>query len=325
MSGGTARRGRRPLVRRVFWWPIAVVGGFLTVATLAGFFGSLGWPFDLANSFRPQYAAVLVALGFVAILLRRPGGAVVLILGGLINAGLVAPYVLGSGSDPSTPGTRLTVVSFNVGVSNPNRSEVTSYLADGDADVVFLLESSFEWEDAIARQGIPMAPVAIVPEGRVAGITILADPAMRPRMVPTGLGPVDQAAAVELTIDGTTVVVLGLHPPSPVSRSRAEARDALLADAGRWIAERGGRLIVVGDLNATPWSAAYRGLRWRGRLRDTLVGSGLQPTWPAGWGPLMVPIDHALHTDGLATIERGTGPSLGSAHRSLIVTFAVAA
>jgi endonuclease/exonuclease/phosphatase (EEP) superfamily protein YafD len=192
------------------------------------------------------------------------------------------------------------------------------------ADVVFLLESSFEWEDAIAREGIPMATVAVVPEGRLAGITILADPELRPRLLPTGLGPIDQAAAVELTVDGTKVVVLGLHPPSPVSRSRAEARDGLLENAGRWIADRSERSIVVGDLNATPWSAAYRELRWRGRLHDTLVGSGLQPTWPAGWGPLMVPIDHALHTDGLVTIERRTGPSLGSAHRSLVVTVAVA-
>jgi hypothetical protein len=127
MSGGTARWDRRTSVRRAFWWPIAVLGGLLTAATLIGFFGSLGWPFDLANSFRPHYAVLLTALGLIAVFLKRPGGAVMLVVGGLINAGLVAPYLVGSGPDPSAAGARLTVVSFNVGISNPNRAEVTAY------------------------------------------------------------------------------------------------------------------------------------------------------------------------------------------------------
>ena len=33
----------------------------------------------------------------------------------------------------------------------------------------------------------------------------------------------------------------------------------------------------------------------------------------------MIPIDHVLHTAGLGTEGRRTGPALGSAHRPVIV------
>ena len=79
-------------------------------------------------------------------------------------------------------------------------------------------------------------------------------------------------------------------------------------------------VLVVGDLNATPWSSGFRALERRGSLVDSLRGRGLQPSWPEGFGPLMIPIDHALHTTDLAVADRRTGPASGSAHRPLVVS-----
>jgi endonuclease/exonuclease/phosphatase (EEP) superfamily protein YafD len=85
-----------------------------------------------------------------------------------------------------------------------------------------------------------------------------------------------------------------------------------------------GEVVVVGDLNATPWSHAYGVLRLGGGLVDTLRGRGLQPTWPEGWGFLMIPIDHVLHTRGLGSADRRTGPAFGSTHRPVLVRIGVA-
>jgi endonuclease/exonuclease/phosphatase (EEP) superfamily protein YafD len=294
----------------------------VVLATIAGSLGSWWWGLDLLSAFRVQYLVVLAA---VAVLHFALGGRVsgsVMLLAGLVNLSLVLPYLLGAGPDGDAPGLRMQVMSFNVGVSNPARGEVARYAAEVAPDLLFVFESSFEWEDALYEEGPAMAIVAIVPRGRVAGITVLADPALQARSIPVPFGGPAEAAAVEVLFDGVPVTVLGLHPPSPTGHSRAATRDRLLAEAADWISGRDGAVLVIGDLNATPWSHAYRSLRLRTGMVDSLSGAGLQPTWPAGWGPLMVPIDHALHTGDLVTVERRTGPPFGSAHRPLLVTVA---
>jgi hypothetical protein len=82
-------------------------------------------------------------------------------------------------------------------------------------------------------------------------------------------------------------------------------------------------VVVVGDLNITPWSHAFRSLE-RAGLRNSQRGFGLQATWPAGYGPFMVPIDHALHSRDLTVTHREVGPAHGSSHRSVLVELAPA-
>jgi endonuclease/exonuclease/phosphatase (EEP) superfamily protein YafD len=57
-----------------------------------------------------------------------------------------------------------------------------------------------------------------------------------------------------------------------------------------------------------------------GGLRNSQIGFGLQPTFPASSiGVLRVPIDHLLHSQDLRVRDRRLGPALGSDHFSLIV------
>jgi len=300
---------------------LGLTGGFgmlLAGATLGALVGSWWWPLDLLSSFPPQYAVLLGLVGLLHLLLRSRATAIWLLAVAFVNAAIVAPLLLGSGLDRDAPGPHLSVMSFNVGVSNPMRREV----AEERPDLLFVMESSFEWEDAFERWGPPMAVIAIVPRGRVTGITVMADASVQARALPITFADPRDAVAVELTLGSERIVVLGLHPPSPTGGDRAAQRDGILAEAGDWIASLDVPVLVMGDFNATPWSHAYRTMRFRGRLIDTSHGSGVQPTWPSGWGPVMIPIDNALHTEGLVTVARSTGPSLGSAHLPLLVTVA---
>ncbi len=232
------------------------------------------------------------------------------------------PAFDGGGAMVDADASRFSVLSFNVGVSNPMRTEIAHYVAEERPDLLFIIESSFEWEDTMAVAGPPMSVVAIVPRGQVSGITVMADPRILAKPLDTGFAGPAEAAAVEVRLGGERVVVLALHPPSPTNGERAARRDEILAAAGDWVASVDVPVLVVGDCNASPWSHAIRALVARGGLYDTARGAGLQPTWPSGWGPVMIPIDQALHTGGLVAVERHTGPSFGSAHRPLLVTVA---
>jgi endonuclease/exonuclease/phosphatase (EEP) superfamily protein YafD len=307
-------------VGRTAGWAVAAVGALVAAASVLGLLGSWWWPFDLLASFRPQYAASLGLVAAAALLLGRPATALGLGSLALVNLAALAPFLLGTGPAAAS-GDGLTVVSFNVGISNPARADVMRFVDREAPDLVFLYESSFEWEDAAVALGIPYRLVSVVPPGTLTGITIMARDGFDATPVATPL-TASTAAAVEVEIGGTRATVIGTHPPSPTSGARSERRDRILDEVGRWVAGRTGPVLVVGDLNATPWSAGYRRLKDPGGLVDSLRGRGLQPSWPDGWGPLMITIDHALHTADLVSVERRTGPANGSAHRPLIVTVA---
>jgi endonuclease/exonuclease/phosphatase (EEP) superfamily protein YafD len=140
--------------------------------------------------------------------------------------------------------------------------------------------------------------------------------------------PAGEALEARLEFAGREVAVLGLHAMAPLGLGRAAIRDAQFAWVARWCRARSGPVIVLGDLNATPWSYAFGRLIREGGLIDSSRGFGVQPTWRTRYGPLaggvlwlvQIPIDHCLHSSGFVAIARETGLACGSNHFPLRVT-----
>jgi endonuclease/exonuclease/phosphatase (EEP) superfamily protein YafD len=78
---------------------------------------------------------------------------------------------------------------------------------------------------------------------------------------------------------------------------------------------------IMGDLNASMWSPAYKRMMRRQGLKDAREGHGLVLT-QHGHGPvsglLWRPIDHCLHNDRLAVRNFYAGPDLGSDHLPIV-------
>ncbi len=294
--------------------------GVVAVATVVGFLGAWWWLFDIAANFRVQLLVLAVVVGASGAAFDRRVVAVAAVAA-LLNGIVVLPLAFESGRE-AAPGPRLHVLSFNVQTSNPNKQAVMDYFAESGADVIFILESSIDWERAALRAGLPYEIFTTRPADRVFGITVLT--AQGVTVAPRRMGP-ESAVEVRLPFGGDELAILAIHPPSPISPSRAAARDAALADAAEWAAVQTGPTAVIGDLNATPWSHAFRSLVDDGDLTNSMRGYGLQPTWPANNWLLLVPIDHALISADLVAAERYTGPRLGSDHRPLHVVLAPAA
>ncbi|MCB0060965.1 MAG: endonuclease/exonuclease/phosphatase family protein [Caldilineaceae bacterium] len=83
-----------------------------------------------------------------------------------------------------------------------------------------------------------------------------------------------------------------------------------------------GPLIVAGDFNVTPWSPRFQRLLREARLKNSMRGFGMQNSWPSVLPlPLGIPIDHALHSPSLTTLDRKTVRVAGTDHAMLVVTF----
>ena len=116
-----------------------------------------------------------------------------------------------------------------------------------------------------------------------------------------------------------TVTFLASHPVPPIGARRAALRDEQLAAIAATAATIPGPLVVLGDLNCTHFSSRFKDLLTVGGLEDSASGRGFQPTWPAPWLPLMLPIDHCLLRGDVAVRRRRTRAACGSDHLSLVI------
>jgi len=82
-----------------------------------------------------------------------------------------------------------------------------------------------------------------------------------------------------------------------------------------------GYTILAGDLNVTPYSYYFRDLLRGSGLIDSGLGYGWQPTWSIRMPWFAIPIDHILVSPDIQVTNRAIGPSLGSDHHPVVVSF----
>lgn len=284
--------------------------------TLAAACGRWHWLPDLANHFRWYYLAWALAwLPLAAVC--RSGRLAWLCLGTVIalNGWAMVPYWLPAPAVAAPPGSApLSLVSLNVLTSNRDTAAVVGYLRSRGPDIAVLLEVDDAWARAL-RELDDLFPHRLVhPRTDNFGIALLSRHPLEDADIVEFAG-VDLPSIVARVIrnaDGLTVIAT--HPVPPLGTVNARDRDAALRALADHVARIRGPCIVAGDLNATPWCAAFRDLVARSGLRDTALGRGVQPTWNArSWAP-RIPIDHVLAPAGTLVLRRDVGPDVGSDH-----------
>ena len=335
---------RRP--RRWGWLlraPVLLAAAGLTAASGAGALGGWHWRLDYFANFPVQYLALGVPLLFLLFLLRawRVAALFALVLGW--NAFLVLPLISG-GPDPAAgdPQTALRVVQKNVLQRNPQHDETIAWLREQDADVIVIQEMSDDWRAALfgdLTEGggyTVYAPERPEHERHTVGVFVRDGlEVMSHRYWGSG-APRKPMVEVVLNVPGfdLPVTLQGVHTRAPVRASWSRLRGRQLAELTGWAAARDvlrdGPTLVVGDLNATRWSAPLRALLRHGGLRDTADGGGLPGTWPEFqnfpgaqgfplWWTGMITLDHVLASGHFVVAERSVGPGLGSDHRGVMV------
>ena len=78
-------------------------------------------------------------------------------------------------------------------------------------------------------------------------------------------------------------------------------------------------VIVMGDFNATTHCRSIDWFLKNSGLRDSRTGFGLQNSWPAGWWPFMICIDHAFVSEHVHVHSRQTARNVGSDHLPVLV------
>lgn len=114
-----------------------------------------------------------------------------------------------------------------------------------------------------------------------------------------------------------SVDLFGMHALLPLGEQPALDRVAELAAACT-------DAVLIGDLNTTPWSAAYARLLGGGGLRDARRGHWPRATWRMAGMPWMrLPIDHALVRGAVRVEQWRVLDDVGSDHLPFLVELAL--
>lgn len=302
---------------------LVACGLVLSVATAAGFLGRLSWMLDLASHFRVQYSVLLAAIALLLWAARHPRWAALFGAFGAADLALVLPIFVAGARTAPAEASRVRVALLNVLTSNTRYEDALAEIRRLDPDLFVALETDSRWLERLEQlsTAYPYSIADARPDNF--GIALFSRlPLDRTRIVHLGRAGLPSVLA-ELRVEGTRLAVLGTHVVPPVGASAAALRDDQLEEIALFAAHDPGPLLVLGDLNCTPWSVAFRALRRTSGLGDGR--RGIDATWPAALGWLGIPIDHVLHSPGLTALARGVGRSIGSDHRPLVAEFALGA
>ena len=135
----------------------------------------------------------------------------------------------------------------------------------------------------------------------------------------------ESAIEIHTTLGDQAVSLLGLHTQSPTTSLNHDRRDRHLAGVTTWLQQASQPAIAFGDFNVTYYSPYFQQLLDRSGAHSSQLGFGIQASWPVQFRPAGIGIDQSVYTGGVTPISRQRGPSFGSEHRVLIVTYARAA
>jgi endonuclease/exonuclease/phosphatase (EEP) superfamily protein YafD len=310
--------------------PLSFAGAALGLAGLAG--RRSGW-LDVIAHFAPVWLALSLAGAALAWPILghegwRGAGLIAALVGVAANGLLVVPELM-QGCRPGPIGETaapLRVLTFNIWSENPDQAGTVEAILQSGADIIALQEIRTLKPDQRARLAVayPHWIVSVADGGDLALLSMRPWTASNPRLPAEG-GRLAMAWGETSAPDGRPVQLLTTHfrhpmPPAPQAAQRAALARAVGALAAA-------DLILTGDFNLAPWSAALR--RQDRALTPLIRRTRALFTWPARMArprhqPLfpVLAIDHLYAGPAWRTLAVARLRRTGSDHYGVLATLA---
>jgi endonuclease/exonuclease/phosphatase (EEP) superfamily protein YafD len=303
------------------WGLVTTAGVILSIATFLGMFGRLWWLLDLFSHFRVQYFAGLLVVALFLLFRRRYKVAAFFGVFAVANLYIIAPLYFGTVPEPTGASRSYRSLLINVNTESGVPSKVAQVIQKTDPDVLVLEEVNDQWLSALSAALAAYPYFKALPRDDNFGIALYSKhPLVRGEIRQVGEAEVPSAIA-EIRLPDGEITVMATHPLPPAGRENSRLRNEQLARLPEIVKQATSPVLLVGDLNVTPWSYYLKRLLNQSGLRDSSQGKGVLGTWPTRLPILLIPIDHCLHTAGVHVTKRAWGPKVGSDHYPVVVDF----
>lgn len=297
----------------------AILLGVAALGTIGAPLGIWSSHVERMSHFRLWWVGLLIGLAVIFLRRRRRALMITAIAIAGLSVAPLLPYWLHSPRPAS--GSGIKFLAWNLLWENPRKDEALPWLQQQNADVVLLTECTHDWRDRLdpLKETHPFH----FHSGRdgAEGMWLLSRyPLDAPD--PDGLAAEKPWISTVMHAPSGPVRIIGMHPRTPRSGARFDQRNEQYDHAAGIAANASMPVVLLGDLNCTPFSPWFQRLLKRGKLHDSALGFGLHSTWQSNG--IGLPIDHILVSEDCQVIQRHVHPDrMGSDHHPVIATLAV--
>jgi len=231
-------------------------------------------------------------------------------------------------SDTTAP---LTVCLANVLVRNVELDRICESLRRSDADVIAIVEMSESLQAKLTREFSDDYPwfVSRTMGDSAFGIGLLSRYQLKEAEIVSFSEDWLPSITADVVMPSHSVRIFVTHPTTPMSPASFTIRNrhlmSLVGSVNQLLVSQPDRpVLIVGDMNLTPWTSLYQELLRESGLSDASAGRGLTPTWYAAAGfPFGLVLDHAWYSPALECRDRTILPDIGSDHRPVLLEFSL--
>ncbi|MCK5241975.1 endonuclease/exonuclease/phosphatase family protein [bacterium] len=303
---------------------LIMAGSLVSLATGLAFLNEQGWIWEMLSHFRWQYFVLLTLVVFALIGFKRYRVAIIFTVFVMINSAFILPFIFKSGDCHGvSQNNQYRVVHINVNNRNTQYNRVIKFVWKSNPDILLLQEVDRIWLKKMKELEDQYPYCRYCLKEGVFGIALYSKiPFEKSGTIIKGSLDIPSLYA-EMILAGRRIYFFGTHPVPPITPVYAQFRNQQLSAVAEHLSTISYPVLLVGDLNITPWTKAFYGLIKTTGLKNSAKGFGVQPTWPTNYFPMRIPIDHCLVSEEFRILSRKTGPHIGSDHFPVIVDFTV--
>lgn len=277
---------------------------------------------ELLSHFRPQYLLIQVVCLVGMLLMRSWHLATMAFFGLFLNLVPIVPYYNPYRDVDTATRDHVKIVQLNLLATNQNYEKVIKFIGKTDPDIIGFEEVRPHWASTLTKELQNYPYRVIEPENTAFGIALFSKrPLTNSHVVRFGKAYQGNrffpSIVADTLIGGNPTTIIVTHPLPPMAGF--DVRNSQLADIANKRAKFHDNLIVIGDLNVTPWSSYFQNFLKKTGLRDSQMGFGVQPSWKSPLPFVSIPIDHILTSDQFIVFNRVLGRPIGSDHLPVIV------
>lgn len=306
-----------------FWGLIQVAGIVASAGTILGFVGKYAWYLDLFSHFRVQYLLGLVVISLLLLIPRRYTSSGLFAFVAMVNLYTIMPFYTDKPRPISASQSTFRIMSLNVNTKTGNIKLVTELIQQFNPHLIVLEEVSSRWIDGLQQIANDYPYSRTSPREDNFGIALFSKLPFSESEIVFFSDEKIPSIFAWMEVKKEKFLVVGTHPLPPVNKEYSRLRNEQLVELSKRIREGSLPVILLGDLNITPWSYYFKRLLRETGLQNSSIGRGIQATWPTHNPLLRIPIDHCLHSDEIAIIRKNVGPYVGSDHYPILIEFSL--
>ena len=310
------------------WDPVGTARNALAITALCTAFSFLGpyyWFFDLFCHWHCQYALIcFITSAYYCWKKKSWSAALALTLLFLQISYLVPFYVTPSISHGGIKGFhQIKIAQINLCAQNKHTSSTVNYLKSKSFHILSFVEMTPTWLSALEEISLDYPYKINEPQDDCFGVALWSKKPIKDHRIVAYVSTSAPSIEATLVVNNQLVTVLVTHTLPPKSALLSNCRDEQLARIGERKELFHRDIILLGDLNNTPWSHSYKKLIQSLDLFDGRQGFGVCASWPTVATPLLIPIDHCLVSKRIKVEDFRLGPRVGSDHYPLEIVLGI--